>query len=346
MIETNRKHGSHIKKHAFCESNLISIQLHNLESGCNIQFVLHSAICIWIMDPDERVPGTSAGTIIGWCVLAAGIGQIPLIVVGLRAAPALPKLGSILLLFGLPSGLLLFLGGLGLIYRQFAGYYCVYLATFFAGIGGFKNPYIPLIKRFINFGPGTEDLFLALNLLLVAILAFEHWCRLGNLELPRQKTHRTWLIALMALGLCSVSIGRAMIHRERGEKTRAADLPVVGAALQDFQTAGKLAYVSVETRFPRGISSVFSGTSTQPAVMALAEAHHLKRMDDSAAHKKFLPQVRAWKLNETIFPSQFAPDDLYYVGRLKTMPKVVIEIVYRNADGRFTVQIFGVTGPD
>ena len=77
----------------------------------------------------------------------------------------------------------------------------------------------------------------------------------------------------------------------------------------------------------------------------MAEAHHLKRMDDPAAHKKFLPQVRAWKLNDTVFPSKFSPDDWYYVGRLKTMPKVVIELVYRNADGKFTAQIFGVTGP-
>jgi hypothetical protein len=297
------------------------------------------------VNPDERHVSISAGTIIGWCVLAAGIGQMPLIVAGLRTAPILPKVGLLLLLFGLPSGLLLFLGGLGLIYRQFAGYYCVYLATFFAGIGGFKNPYVPFIKRFINFGPATEDFFLALNLLLVAVLAFEHWGRLRNLEPSNQKTHRVWLISLMALGLCSVSIGRAMIHREQGEKTRAAELPVVGTALQEFQTSGKLAYVSVETRLPRGITSVFSGTSTQPAVLALADAHHLKRMDDPAAHKKFLPQVRGWKLNDAVFPSKFTPDDWYYVGRLNTMPKVVIELVYRNADGKFTAQIFGATGP-
>jgi hypothetical protein len=297
------------------------------------------------LNPDNRPASFSTGTIIGWCVLAAGIGQVPLIVAGLRTASLLPKVGLLLLLFGLPSGLLLFLGGLGLIYQQFAGYYCVYLATFFAGIGGFKSPYIPFIKRFINFGPATEDSFLALNLLLVAALAVEHWGRLRDVEISRQKTQRFWLVALMALGLCSVSIGRAMIHREKGEKTRAADLPVIGIALQDFQTSGKLAYVSVETRFPRGITSVFSGTSTQPAILALAEAHRLKRMDDSAAHKKFLPQVRAWKLNNSLFPSAFSPDDWYYIGRLKTMPKVVIQLVYRKADGKFTVQIFGVTGP-
>jgi hypothetical protein len=122
-------------------------------------------------------------------------------------------------------------------------------------------------------------------------------------------------------------------------------MPVVGTALQDFQTSGKLAYVNLETRFPRGISSVFSGTSTQPAVLALAEAHHLKRMDQPAAHKKFLPQVRAWKLNKTVFPSEFSRDDWYYVGRLKPRPKVVLELVYRKADGKFTAQAFGTTGP-
>jgi len=108
-----------------------------------------------------------AGTIIGWCVLAAGITQIPGIVAGIMAMQILPRAGFLLLLLTLPSGLLLFLGGLGLIWRQFAGYYCVYLATFFGGIGGFKSSYIPFLKRFVNIGPATEDLFLCLNLMLV-----------------------------------------------------------------------------------------------------------------------------------------------------------------------------------
>jgi hypothetical protein len=56
--------------------------------------------------------------------------------------------------------------------------------------------------------------------------------------------------------------------------------------------------------------------------------------------------VRAWKLNEAVFPSNYSPGDWYYVGRLKTMPKVVVELVYRHADGRFTAQIFGLTEPN
>jgi hypothetical protein len=283
-----------------------------------------------------------AGTIIGWCVLAAGITQIPGIVAGLLTAQILPRAGLVLLLFTLPCGLLLFLGGLGLIWRSFAGYYCVYLATFFGGIGGFKSPYVPFIKQFVNFGPATEDLFLALNLLLVAVLVWEHWGRIGALPGGRQTAHRTALIALVALGVASVSTGRAMIHRERGEKASASELPTVGASFSAFKTKGALPYVSVETKLPRGITLIFSGTSTEPAIEALANAHHLKKMEDPKAHRKFLPQLKAWKLDEALFPRTFSPDDWYYVGRLQEMPRVSLQLVYRKSDGRFTAQLFGM----
>jgi hypothetical protein len=283
-----------------------------------------------------------AGSVVGWCVAAAGLAQVPGIVAGILTARMLPQAGLVLLLFTLPSGLLLFVGGLGLIWRQFAGYYCVYLATFFGGIGGFKFPYIPFLKRFVNIGPATEDLFLALNLLLVAILVWEHWRRLGHLAPSSQKAHRIALIALVVLGIGAVSGGRAMIHRERGEKVAAADLPGVGAGFSEFNTSGKLPYVSVETKIPHGLTLVFSGISDEAAIQALARTHHLKKMDAPEAHKKFLPQVKAWKLDETTFRSQFDPDDWYYVGRMKDLPKVNLQIVYGRSDRRFTAQIFGV----
>jgi hypothetical protein len=57
-----------------------------------------------------RASNVSAGAIIGWCVLAAGIGQMPVVVAGLLATRILPQAGVLLLLLGLPSALLLFLG--------------------------------------------------------------------------------------------------------------------------------------------------------------------------------------------------------------------------------------------
>ena len=294
------------------------------------------------MTPNKEAGAVSAGTIIGWCVLAAGVTQIPGIVVGILATQLVPRTGWVLLLLTLPSGLLLFLGGLGLIYRQFAGYYCVYVATFFGGIGGFKAPFIPFIKRFVNIGPATEDLFLCLNLVLVAILVWEHWSRLATLPSPRQRLHRLSLISLVVIGVASVSTGRALIHRERGEKQSPSELPVVGASFSEFKTAGPVRYGSVEAQIPRGITLVASGTCDGAAIEALSKAHKLRRIEDPLYQKKFLPQFRAWKLDEATFPAQFSAQDSYYVGRLKDMPKVSLQVVHRQSDNRFSAQVFGV----
>jgi len=63
----------------------------------------------------------------------------------------------------------------------------------------------------------------------------------------RHEPHREFLIL------------ETLLHREKGEKTRTAELPVVGAALSDFQTSGKVSCVSVETRFPRGFRCGYPG---------------------------------------------------------------------------------------
>ena len=65
-------------------------------------------------------------------------------------------------------------------------------------------------------------------------------------------------------------------------------------------------------------------------------------MTDPEAHKKFLPQAKAWKLKEARFPTHFADTDLYYTGRLMEMPKVTFQLVFRRSDGRFTAQVFGL----
>lgn len=290
----------------------------------------------------EERGAVSAGTIIGWCVLVAGISQIPAVYAGILASQIVPRAGLFLLLVTLPSALLLFCGGLGLIYRQFVGYYCVYVATFFGGIGGFKSPFIPFLKGLINIGPATEDLFLALNLVLVGILVWEHWERVVPLPVPRQKLHRVSLIATVVLGAVSVTIGRAQIHREHGQKQAASALPVVGASFSEFQTTTPLRYVSVETRMPPAITLAASGSCTEAAIQSLAQRHQLRKVDDQQHQKKFLPQLKAWKLNEAAFPTTFSTQDLHYIGRLKDMPSVSLQIVHRKSDNRFSAQLLGV----
>ena len=108
----------------------------------------------------------------------------------LFGSDAVPGVGKFLLLLSVPLGLILIIGGIGLILHKYFGYYCIYLATFFGGFGGLKVSYIPFIQRWIKIGPATEDLFLALNLILVAILVWEHWNRVFDLEPFRRNIHR------------------------------------------------------------------------------------------------------------------------------------------------------------
>jgi hypothetical protein len=284
----------------------------------------------------------SAGSLIGWYVLATGLAQLPAVMAALLLARIAPHGAVGLLLLVLPSAILLIVGGIGLRLRRFFGYYCVYAATFFGGIGGFKQSLIPLARRYVHFGPETEDVFMLLNLVVVAILVWEHWQRTIELQPATQRTHRFAIIGLVSLGLVSVAAGRAMIHRERGQKDAASELPAVGASFAGFRTSGKLSYVSVETKVPPGISLVFSGVSREADIQGLADAHRLTKMDDPEAHKKFLPQVRIWRLKEELFPTRFSQDDFWYVGRLKEMKKVSLQLVYRKSDGRFTAQVFGV----
>ena len=284
----------------------------------------------------------SAGSMIGWYVVATGLAQLPAVTAGLLLARIAPRGAVGLLVLVLPSAILLILGGIGLRLRRFFGYYCVYAATFFGGIGGFKQSLIPLARRYVHFGPETEDVFMLLNLVVVAILVWEHWKRTIELQPATRRTHRFAITSLVSLGLVSVVAGRSMIHRERGQKDAASELPAVGASFAGFTTSGKLSYVSVEAKVPRGISLVFSGVSSEADIQGLANTHRLTKMDDPEAHKKFLPQVKGWRLKEELFPTRFAQDDLWYVGRLKEMRRVSLQLVYRKSDGRFTAQVFGV----
>jgi len=51
--------------------------------------------------------------------------------------------------------------------------------------------------------------------------------------------------------------------------------------------------------------------------------------------------LKVWKLGEENFPVRFSPQDQYYIGRLKEMPKVSLQIVHRKSDNRFSAQVFG-----
>jgi len=294
--------------------------------------------------------GESAGVkpfsyYIGWCVLAAAITQLPMMVGGILAFPYSQKIGLLLLGLSTPVVALLLAGGLGLIWQRSFGFYCVYAATFFGGIGGLKVSYLPFVQGLLKIGPHTEDVFLGLNLLIVGLLAWEHFIRLWELAPGREQAHRLVLTVVLALGLCSVGFGRAMINHERGEAVSIGAVPFAGPLLASLKLDGSVRFVAVHTKLQNGITLSFSGKISEASLADFAQANSLKAVDTPEAQAKMLPQTRRWRLKPEQFPVEFAPSDEWRFGRLKDAPKSLFQIVRKKSDGSFTAELFGVISP-
>ena len=251
------------------------------------------------------------------------------------------SLGTDLLLLTLPTVVMLTLAGIGLILGRFFGYWCAYLATFFGGIGGLKVSFVPFIQRYINLGPNTGDFFLALNLVIIGILVWEHFLRLNDLEWERRKVHRVMMGVILIAGLASVTAGRVMQPIGKGTAGSAGAVPVVGSYFEKLQTTGAVRYVYVHSKLVHGIDLTMSGQATELGVRAMVAEHGLKPLEKPEAYQKILPRTRRWKLGEENFPTQFASPDLLFIGRPKSGDQAVIQIAWRKSDSKFTAEMLG-----
>jgi hypothetical protein len=285
--------------------------------------------------------GSDAGYWIGWCILAAALTQLRGVVAAFVAMQYSRSLGNSLLLLLAPTVLMLILAGVGLIMRKFFGYWCAYLATFFGGFGGLKVSFVPFIQRYVNLGPQTGDFFLALNLIIIGILVWEHFLRLNELEPARRTLHRITMSLVLVAGLGSVAFGRAMEDHNNGTVANPGALPVVGGYFQTLASKGPVRFVSVHAKLLHGIDLVFSGEATEESVRAFAAEHALKPLEKPEAYQKILPRTRRWKLKENEFPTKFAPPDLLFVGRPRSGEQAVMQIAWRKSDSRFTVEMLG-----
>jgi hypothetical protein len=279
---------------------------------------------------------------IGWCLLLAGLSQIPLVIAGLRLFSTMPKVSQGLLALSVPVMLLLALGGIGLILYQPFGFYSVYAAVVFGGISGLNISFVPLIRQWVNIGPRTDDLFLGLNLVVVAVVAWEHWRRISNLEHRAEWSNRAAVMVMLLLGVASVAYGRSNVAHHRGEAARISEVPVIGRHLEGLETTGAISFVGVETKLNDGITMAFSGTASEEQVRAFAEGKKLAEMTEPAQHRKFLPQTKRWKLDGTKFPTSFSDEDIYFIGKPATGQKLILQLVQRRKDGRFTAEVMGV----
>jgi hypothetical protein len=287
-------------------------------------------------DPPEKKP---LSYYLGYCICIAGGAKLMSLLLISRAASPLPALQSMLFGLVVPSALCALLGGLGLMWGRMFGYYLVYASLFFSALGG-RVSFVPLLDIIVRIPLHTEDIVLAANIIIVLVLAWEHWHEIElELDPPKEKLLRLSLIASLLLAFAAQTYTRSGIHKQHGTASSITELPLIGQSLAPLETKGPIEFYSVHLR-AGFLTLVTSGATTEHAIEALADKHNLKPMKPET-QRKFLPQVRQWRLDPARFPTDFPADSLRYVGRFADHPKLILEICYRKSDNRFTAQVMG-----
>lgn len=278
---------------------------------------------------------------IGWVLILASVAQLPVFVAGVKVLFLAPKIGGLLMAFTAPSLLGLFIAGLGLVWGKTFGYYFAYASVFFGGIGGLKAPFLPTLKRIVPAGPNAPDIFLLLNLALVAFLIWDQFRHVGEADERWQKIHRLGVSLMVALGLCWIGGERLLTEKKGGQAQTSRDLPHLGAALAGFKPSGPLQFSSVWTQYQNGIALAIGGKASEASLLEFVAEQKLNKFSVEQ-REKFLPWVKNMKLDKELFPLDFGEEDRYFSGRLSGEGKVNFQICWRKSDSRFTAQAFGV----
>lgn len=298
------------------------------------------------MDPESERDNRAITNFIGWCLVAAAFYPLLTVSTLVHALGANSSAGGNLLIMTVPLGLMIFIAGVGLIRGKQFGYWCAYLATFFGGVGGWKVSFVPFAQTFINFGAATGHALIALNLILVGFLAWEHWHLIEEREWEKRKVHRIGLVLVLLAGFASVSFGWAIESVHRGQVRTAANLPVLGEHFEKLVSVNpgtfSVKYEMLHNELTHTVEAVISGESPEAGLRAFAEEHQLKPIEN---YRKILPKARRWKLDEKGFPIDFAPPDLVFVGRPKNGDKAIVQIAWRKRDLKWTAEIMGSVTP-
>lgn len=296
------------------------------------------------MEESSTRRSDAISTLIGWCILLTSAGFVPVIFAGLKLAHARPEAAGALAWMGLPSVLLSLFGGILLVTHRRVGAYFVYLATILTSFGAMNVPFIPFANRLLDIGPYKADALLALNYLLVGVLAWDHWRSFEESEPKQARTGRGLIVGLVAISLVCAAYMRSRVEHLDGQAPQLAVLPYIGMLAAPLDSATPVAYRGVYTKGQEGLTMVFSGRTTEANLQVFAAAHNLRTVGADAA-ERFLTQPKQWKLDEQRFPRSFAAEDLRFIGRLNNYPKLVCQIAFSKADGRFTAHVIGVLRP-
>jgi len=279
---------------------------------------------------------------VGWFMLAAGIAQLPPMLAAMQVLEVSAKISLLLFSLSGPIFVVLTAGAIGLILRQSWAYYCAYAAFILLGFRLGRLVEIPFQDRFFRTGLAGEDVYLLLNVVVVGLLAWEHFGRLWDVAPGRRTAERAAIIGLVLAGLATTGYARANVSKGASQAAAVAELPTVGPMLKPLETTAPIDYQYRFDARQRSLMLIGSSVATEAVLRQFAEAHGLKQMTDPAAQRKFLPLSRNWRLDPQKIPTTFGAEDLYWVGRMTNAPKMLIQLVQRRADGRFTIQCFGM----
>ena len=135
--------------------------------------------------------------------------------------------------------------------------------------------------------------------------------------------------------------GRARFRFRRSARTSrdAGRFGGEAASLPPCRSNRYVVLVYVEPQ--NSVSLVFSGRASEQEILELAESHSLSLLTNEARHAKMLPQTRSWKLDPAKFQTNFGPESICYVGRLKDGRKAVLQIATDPKFERFTAELIG-----
>ncbi|MGV3774262.1 MAG: hypothetical protein ACO1QB_15275 [Verrucomicrobiales bacterium] len=271
----------------------------------------------------------------GFFALICSLVYIPLAIVAVRTYSTAPNIAGIFLLISIPVVILLIVAGIGLLKKKSYGFFVLYIIIFFGQIGGFKTPLVPFLKRFIDIGYRTPDLFLLINIAVGAFVLRDHLFYLQ----PSQSQRRT-IFALWAAGILFVVAGQFLELKQKGTALSPGDLPVIGSQLADLKVKGPVEYQMIHQKLQNSVMQVASGSADPETIQTFAKKKGLKALPHEQA-KKLMALSRNWKLDPAVYPQKFETNDLAYTGRMEAGGKMNLQLGFDRQTGRFALQAMG-----
>ena len=298
----------------------------------------------------ERLQYTlSATRTIGWIILMSAIGKSMMLIVPFILMIISVRAGLTLGLLTLPVWLIVLTGSVGLIRNKRWGFHFIYVATAISLFMG-AVPYVtgislfPLIERWIRFGPFNSQVLQALNLVIVAGLA---WCHhrirrsLGAPPLAWQT--KATLIGTIAI-LLAGSVWWNWMHYQRGRIESLDQVEALRGKLHGLANEGPVEIKMVHFARMNAVMGTTSGKATEEAIKAFVNAHGLQELTLDKAMQKAAPIAKSWKLPEEQFAQNYEAGSRAWIGRLPGHPKLVVMVWWRSADRKFTVELMGLVG--